>query len=191
MNPENKTIIDTLTGSFLISTPRMPDPRFSEQVLYICAHSHEGTMALVINQPNPFLTMDEILMGANLSVPGKKLPSVYSGGPVEPTTACILFSSEYLAEQQLAVSSTISLSREARLLEDIARDQGPEKYLFLLGYAGWGPGQLEQELMAEGWLVVPADDTIVFDIPDEEKWQRAALLYGIDISTYDDVVGNA
>lgn len=148
-------------------------------------------MALVINQPNPFLTMDEILMGANLSVPGKKLPPVYSGGPVEPTTACILFSSEYLAEQQLAVSSTISLSREARLLEDIARDQGPEKYLFLLGYAGWGPGQLEQELMAEGWLVVPADDAIIFDIPDEEKWQRAALLYGIDISTYDDVVGNA
>lgn len=148
-------------------------------------------MALVINQPNPFLTMDEILRGANLSVPGKKLPPVYNGGPVEPMTACILFSSDYVAEQQLAVSSTISLSREARLLEDIAREQGPEKYLFLLGYAGWGPGQLEQELMAEGWLVVPADDAIVFDIPDEEKWQRAALLYGIDISTYDDVVGNA
>ncbi|MBA3007453.1 MAG: DUF179 domain-containing protein [Desulfocapsa sp.] len=191
MNQENNAIIDTLTGSFLVSTPRMPDPRFSEQVLYVCAHSHEGTMALVINQPNPFLTMDEILMGANLSVPGKKMPSVYNGGPVEPMTACILFSSEYLAEHQLAVSSTISLSREARLLEDIAKDQGPEKYLFLLGYAGWGPGQLEQELMAEGWLVVPADDAIIFDIPDEEKWQRAALLYGIDISTYDDVVGNA
>ncbi|MFH2122444.1 MAG: YqgE/AlgH family protein [Pseudomonadota bacterium] len=191
MNPENNAIIDTLTGSFLISTPRMPDPRFSEQVLYICAHSHEGTMALVINQPNPFLTMDEILKGAKLSVPGRKLPPVYNGGPVEPMTACILFSSEYEAEQQLAVSSTISLSREARLLEDIARDQGPEKYLFLLGYAGWGPGQLEQELIAEGWLVAPADDAIIFDIPDEEKWQRAALLYGIDISTYDDVAGNA
>lgn len=191
MNPENKSIIDTLTGSFLISTPRMPDPRFSEQVLYICAHSHEGAMAVAINRPNPFLGLDEILRGANLPVPDGQLPPVYNGGPVEPTSACILFTSDYLAEQQLAVSATISLSREARLLEDIARGQGPEKYLFLLGYAGWGPGQLEHELIAEGWLVVPADDTLIFDVPDEEKWQRAAMLYGIDISTYGDVVGNA
>ncbi|MCX5870231.1 MAG: YqgE/AlgH family protein [Deltaproteobacteria bacterium] len=191
MNPENKSIIDTLTGSFLISTPRMPDPRFSEQVLYICVHSHEGTMALVINRPNLFLTMDEILRGANLPVPESILPPVYSGGPVEPASACILFSSDYQAEQQLAISATISLSRDVRLLEDIARGQGPEKYLFILGYAGWGPGQLEQELVAEGWLVVPADDALVFDVPDEEKWQRAALLYGIDIATYGDMIGNA
>ncbi len=191
MNPENSTIIDTLTGSFLISTPRMPDPRFSEQVLYICAHSHEGTMAVVINRPNPFLTMDEILSGAKLPVPEKSLPPVYIGGPVEPASAFILFSYDYQTEQQLAISSTISLSREAILLEDIAKDQGPEKYLFILGYAGWGPGQLEHELMAEGWLVVPADDSIVFDVPNDEKWQRAAMLYGIDISTFGDVVGNA
>jgi len=191
MNPENSSIIDTLTGSFLISTPRMPDPRFSEQVLYICAHSHEGTMAVVINRPNPFLTMDEIFSGAKLPVPEKPLPPVYIGGPVEPDSAFILFSSDYQTEQQLAISSTISLSREATLLEDIAKDQGPEKYLFILGYAGWAPGQLEHELMAEGWLVVPADDSIVFDVPDDEKWQRAAMVYGIDISTFGDVVGNA
>lgn len=191
MNPENKSIIDTLSGSFLISTPRMPDPRFSEQVLYICAHSHEGAMAVAVNRPNYFLGMDEILKSAKLPVPDKKLPPVYHGGPVEPTCACILFSSEYQTEQQLAISPTISLSREACLLEDIARGQGPEKYLFLLGYAGWGPGQLEQELVAEGWLVVPGDDAIIFDVPDEEKWQRAAMLYGIDISTYGDVIGNA
>jgi putative transcriptional regulator len=191
MNPENTAIIDTLTGSFLISTPRMPDPRFSEQVLYICAHSHEGTMAVAINRPNLFLSLDEILSGANLPVPTEKMGPIYNGGPVEPTSALILFSSDYQADQQLAVSPTISLSREARLLEDIAKGQGPAKYLFILGYAGWGPGQLEQELLAEGWLVVPADDALVFDVPDEEKWQRAAMLYGIDISTYGDVVGNA
>ncbi len=191
MNPENTAIIDTLTGSFLISTPRMPDPRFSEQVLYICAHSHEGTMAVAINRPNLFLSLDEILSGANLPVPAEKMGPIYNGGPVEPTSALILFSSDYQADQQLAVSPTISLSREARLLEDIAKGQGPAKYLFILGYAGWGPGQLEQELIAEGWLVVPADDALVFDVPDEEKWQRAAMLYGIDISTYGDVVGNA
>jgi putative transcriptional regulator len=191
MNPENSAIIDTLTGSFLISTPRMPDPRFSEQVLYICAHGHEGTMAVAVNRPNPFLSLDEILNGAKLLVPAEKMGPVYNGGPVEPTSALILFSSDYQAEQQLAVSPSISLSREAKLLEDIAKGQGPEKYLFILGYAGWGPGQLEQELVAEGWLVVPADDALIFDVPDEEKWQRAALLYGIDISTYEDVIGNA
>lgn len=191
MNPENTPIIDTLTGSFLISTFRMPDPRFSEQVLYICAHSHEGAMAVAINKPNYFLSLDEILRSVNLPVPEIKLPSIYHGGPVEPTMASILFSSDYQAEQQLVISDTVSLSREVRLLEDIARGQGPEKFLFLLGYAGWGPGQLEQELMSEGWLVVPADDTLIFDVPDEEKWQRAALLYGIDIATYEDVVGNA
>lgn len=191
MNPDQPPIIDTLTGSFLISTPRMPDPRFSEQVLYICAHSHEGAMAVTINRPNYFLMLDEILRGARLPVPDRKIPPVYSGGPVEPTSASILFSSDYHADQQLAISPTVSLSREARLLEDIAHDQGPEKFLFILGYAGWGPGQLEHELMTQGWLVVPAEDAIIFDVPDEEKWQRAALLYGIDISTYDDVVGNA
>lgn len=148
-------------------------------------------MAVAVNRPNPFLSLDEILNGAKLLVPAEKMGPVYNGGPVEPTSALILFSSDYQAEQQLAVSPSISLSREAKLLEDIAKGQGPEKYLFILGYAGWGPGQLEQELVAEGWLVVPADDALIFDVPDEEKWQRAALLYGIDISTYEDVIGNA
>ena len=85
----------------------------------------------------------------------------------------------------------VSLTRETRVLEDIACGRGPKKFLFLLGYTGWGPGQLEHELMANGWLSVPASDEIIFDSPDEFKWRAAAMQYGIDIATYEDVIGNA
>jgi putative transcriptional regulator len=191
MIKENPSIIDTLTGSFLISTQKMPDPRFEEQVIYICAHSHEGAMGVAINKPNHIFSLAEILRGANLPVPEGRLPPVYIGGPVELESAFILYKSDYRTDYQLDISPTISLSRETRVLEDIARNRGPEKYLFILGYAGWGPGQLEQELVDDGWLMVPADDTVIFDIPDEEKWRTAAMQYGIDISVFGDVVGNA
>jgi putative transcriptional regulator len=191
MKRENPPIIDTLTGSFLISTPKMPDPRFEEQVIYICAHSHEGAMGLAINKPNSFFSLEEILKGAGLPIPVTPLPPVYIGGPVELESAFILYGSNYRTEYQLEITPNISLSRETKVLEDIARGQGPEKYLFILGYAGWGPGQLEQELVEDGWLMVPADEHVIFDLPDEEKWRAAAMTYGIDISVYGDLVGNA
>ncbi len=191
MNTGKTSIIDNLTGSFLISTPKMPDPRFEEQVIYICAHSQEGAMGVAINKPNALFSMAEILRGAGLPVPETQLPPVYIGGPVELESAFILYKSDYRTDFQLEVSPTISLSRETKVLEDIARLQGPEKYLFILGYAGWGPGQLEQELVDDGWLMVPAEDHIIFDIPDEDKWRTAALMYGIDISVFGDIVGNA
>jgi putative transcriptional regulator len=191
MSKESRPIIDTLTGSFLISTPQMPDPRFEEQVIYICAHSEEGAMGVVINRPNVMFTLSEVLRGAGLEIPSTDLPPIHIGGPVELESAFILYKSDYHTEYELTVSPTISLSRETKVLEDISKSIGPEKYLFLLGYAGWGPGQLEQELLDDGWLTVPADDHIIFDTADEEKWRSAALLYGIDISVYADVVGNA
>ncbi len=191
MTKENAPIIDTLTGSFLISTSKMPDPRFEEQVIYICAHSHEGAMGVAINRPNAMFTMVEILKGAGLPIPPEELPPVYIGGPVELESAFILYESSYHAEYELAISSTVSLSRETKVLEDISKSCGPERYLFLLGYAGWGPGQLEKELMDDGWLTVPSDDYIIFDAANEDKWKSAAMMYGIDISVYSDVVGNA
>lgn len=191
MTNEKAPIIETLTGSFLISTPKMPDPRFEEQVVYICAHSHEGAMGVVINRPNLMFTLGEVLQGAGLSIPPEPLPPIHIGGPVELESAFILYKSEYHTEYELSVSPTVSLSRETKVLEDISKSIGPRKYLFLLGYAGWGPGQLEQELLDDGWLTVPADDHIIFDTADEDKWRSAAMLYGIDISMYTDVAGNA
>ena len=191
MKTANPSVIDSLTGSFLISTPKMPDPRFEEQVIYICAHSHEGAMGVAINKPNSMFSFAEILRGAGMPVPAGGLPPVYIGGPVELESAFILYRSDYRTDFQLEVSPTVSLSRETRVLEDIARQRGPEKYLFILGYAGWGPGQLEHELVENGWLMVPAEDHVIFDVPDEEKWRTAAMTYGIDISVYGDFVGNA
>jgi len=191
MGHDNTSVIENLTGSFLISTMKMPDPRFAEQVIYICAHNQEGTMGVAINKVNPLFTMDQVLKGADLPVPDGLLPPVHIGGPVEVESAFILYGPGYRTEYQLDISETIFLSRETRVLEDISGSKGPEKYLFILGYAGWGPGQLEHELLDEGWLAIPADDRIIFDVDDEEKWQMAAMQYGIDISIYGDIVGNA
>lgn len=191
MKDDTSPIIESLTGSFLISTQNMPDPRFEEQVIYICAHSQDGAMGVAINRPNTMFTMSEILKSAGLPIPDENLPPVYIGGPVELESAFILYTSDYNTDYQLEVSPTVFLSRETKVLEDIARSQGPEKYLFLLGYAGWGPGQLERELLDDGWLTIPGNDSIIFDTQDEEKWKAAAMLYGIDISVYGDVVGRA
>lgn len=191
MTSHSTPIIDSLTGSFLISTQKMPDPRFEEQVILICAHSEEGAMGVAINRPNTMFTMAEILKSSNLPVPDGDLPPVHVGGPVELESAFILYSTGYTTEYQLQVSPTVFLSRETKVLEDIAHGRGPEKYLFLLGYAGWAPGQLERELLDDGWLTVPANDVIIFDTEDDEKWRAAAMLYGIDISVYGDVAGRA
>jgi len=191
MEKTGAPILDCLTGTFLISTQNMPDPRFEEQVIYICAHSEDGAMGVAINRPNTMFTMAEILRSTDLPIPEKELPPVYIGGPVELESAFILYTSDYSTEYQLEVSETVFLSRETKVLEDIALSRGPEKYLFLLGYAGWGPGQLEGELLNDGWLTVPGNDVIIFDTPDEEKWRAAAMQYGIDISIYGDIVGRA
>ncbi len=169
----------------------MPDPRFAEQVIYICSHSDEGAVGIAINKPDPGISLDDVLRSGNLPVPPDLNTQVYIGGPVEPNAAFILYQSDYVTEEQLEVSPTVFLSRSNKVLEDIGYGRGPEKFLFAVGYAGWGPGQLEQELVSQGWLTIPADDSIIFDVPDHEKWRQAAALYGIDISTFQDFVGNA
>ncbi|WP_163336596.1 YqgE/AlgH family protein [Desulfopila sp. IMCC35008] len=189
MSDTKAPIIESLTGSFLVSTTQMPDPRFEEQVIYICAHNKEGAMGLAINKPNHAFSMVEVLRGADLPVPHEELPPIYVGGPVELESAFILYHSDYRTEYQLEVTETVSISRETKVLEDIALGRGPEKYLFLLGYTGWGPGQLERELVDDGWLTVPASDHIIFDMDCEEKWKAAAMQYGIDIATFGDVIG--
>ena len=102
-------VLHSLTGSFLISTSKMPDPRFEEQVIYVCAHSDEGAMGIVINKPNFIVTMDDVLRGAGLQAPSEKLPPVYIGGPVEQESAFILYTSDYRTEHELVVSETVSV----------------------------------------------------------------------------------
>jgi len=184
--------MNSLKGYFLIATSKMPDPRFQEQVVYLCAHNEDGAMGLIVNQPLPDILLGDILQSFNFDSPGFELPPVYLGGPVETNTAYILYSSEYeSAASYLEVSQSVRLTREPGVLEDIANGKGPQKFLFLLGYAGWAPGQLENELRMDGWLTLPAEDEVLFDTPDDQKWHKAARKFGIDISVFGDVVGSA
>ena len=183
--------MQSLKGSFLIATSQMPDPRFNKQVVYICAHSEkEGAMGLVINHPSAH-NLAEILHGADLPVPDVALPLVYLGGPVELEAAFFLFTSDYDTTHYIEVADNIRLSRDPEILHDISQGNLPRHFIFLLGYAGWAPGQLEHELTDNGWLTLPAHDDVLFDTPDEEKWQKAAERHGIDISTFGDIVGSA
>ncbi len=183
--------MQSLQGHFLIATPQMPDTRFQERVIYMCAHSDEGAMGLTVNHPVPDVTLADIFRSANLSVPDTKLPKVYLGGPVEMDTGFFLFSSEYESANILEVTSTVSLSRDPEILHDIWEGSGPSDFLFALGYAGWAPGQLENELSMNGWLTLPAEDDVLFNTPDELKWKKAAKSYGINIALFGDVIGSA
>ena len=183
--------MEDLSGHFLISTPQMPDPRFQEQVILLCAHNKEGAMGVVINKPNEEISMMEVLLSTNISLPEGPLPPVYNGGPVEMEAGFILYSSDYEGSNALKITQDVYLSRESKLLEKISKGDGPEKYMFLLGYAGWGPGRLEDELMDNSWLTVPGDMNVLFNTPDDKKWRQAARRYGINISIFSNIVGNA
>ena len=183
--------MESLSGNFLISTPQMPDPRFQEQVIYLCSHSDKGAMGLVVNNPNTMITLLDIFQSTKMPVPEEPLPPIYIGGPVEMDSGFILYSSDYFSPNGLVVCPEISLSRDMKLLEDISAGKGPKHYLFLLGYAGWGAGQLETELMDNSWLTVPGDYDVLFKTPDESKWKTTAKNFGVDISMFGDVMGTA
>lgn len=188
--------MESLRGQFLISTPQMPDPRFREQVVVICDHNKDGAMGVVINNPHKEITLVDIFNGAGISPPKQIVSPVYIGGPVGVADGFVIYKkvSEYEEDKEsysMRICDDIFLSRDLKLLEDIGKDKGPDDYLFLLGYAGWGPGQLEMELMDSGWLILPVDSEIIFNVDDQSKWRMAACRYGIDISIFGDVVGNA
>ena len=185
--------MDSLTGQFLIATPRMGDPRFQEAVILICSHDEGGAFGLVLNHPFPEMNMLDVLASFEISSVDHSLPPVLLGGPVEMETAFFLHSTDYPLDQGagLMVSEDICLSRSPALLRDLAAGQGPSQCLFLLGYAGWGPGQLEEELCGEGWLPLPASSEDVFQTPTDKMWKKVTANFGIDITLYDDVAGNA
>ncbi|MDA8418345.1 MAG: YqgE/AlgH family protein [Desulfobacteraceae bacterium] len=182
--------MQSLKGQFLIATTQMPDPRFKELLIYLCSHDQDGAMGLVVNRPSAHSLL-EILKGLQVEVGNGEWPPIYLGGPVETEAAFFLYTADYQAGDFLAVGGDLRLSRDPQILHDLAAGRGPRRYLFALGYAGWGPGQLENELTVNGWLTLPAEESIIFDTPDVEKWQQAARRFGIDIAIFNDQVGLA
>lgn len=181
-----------LTGQLLIAMPQMNDPRFARTVIYICAHTADGAMGLVVNREIEALTFPDLLKQLNIDaeVIDDKIQVLF-GGPVETGRGFVLHSSDYVQNATMLVDKRVGLTATMEVLKDIASGNGPRLNLLALGYAGWGPGQLDAEIHANGWLTVPADDGLVFDPDLDNKWERALAKIGIDFSMLSSEAGHA
>lgn len=184
--------MQNLAGFFLLATPKMSDPRFARRVILICRHHQdEGAMGFVVNRPLPQITLAEVYVNMNLPVPEINLPHVFVGGPVEQEAAFFLHSTEYSSPHFMDVDGLARLSRDQQVLFDIAKGRGPLNFRFLLGYAGWAPGQLEEELADDGWLTLPGTDHDLFSAPVDKLWETIAARHGINIELFDEIAGTA
>ena len=171
----------SLAGQLLIAMPAMGDTRFSHAVIFLCAHAPEGALGIVVNQKLATPRFDELLQQLEIApAPPARSLRVLSGGPVETSRGFVLHSAEWHGEGTMRVNEIASLTASLDILRLVAEGTGPQEALLALGYAGWGPGQLDQEIQANGWLTAPAEAAILFDADDATKWHRALGLLGID-----------
>ena len=181
-----------LTGQLLIAMPQMRDPRFARSVIYMCAHNSDGAMGLVINRQLGSLSFPDLLEQLGVDPAGTSdTVKVHFGGPVETGRGFVLHSADYKHEGTLVVDPEIALTATVDILRAIADGEGPRQRLLALGYAGWGPGQLESEIQANGWLNVTADSGLVFALDLEAKWAQAMEKLGIDSNMLSSEAGHA
>jgi len=165
---------DYLTGQLLVATPEMRDPRFVETVIYMVKHSTEGAFGLVINRPLAKGPVEDLLKGFGIDSSGAKGEIiVHYGGPVSPRAGFVLHSDDVLLEESAKVANGIAMTSDPKLIEAMAQGKGPRQSLFILGYAGWAPGQLEGELKAGSWFVVSGDKALIFGQDADRKWRQA------------------
>jgi putative transcriptional regulator len=177
-----------LDGQMLIASPGMQDERFARSLIYVCAHSSEGAMGIVVNQPAPHISFPDLLVKLDVIPAADKiqLPStagdvtVLKGGPVETERGFVLHSADFFIESStLPIDEGICLTATLDILKAIARGDGPHNAILALGYAGWAPGQLENELHHNGWLHCAADPELIFGADIEAKYDQAMLKLGI------------
>ena len=170
-----------LTGQMLIAMPAMADPRFSHSVIYLCAHSAEGAMGLVVNRPLAKPNFDDLLRQLEIEPnPPERRIRLCAGGPVENGRGFVLHTADWSGEGSLQVNDRLALTSSLDVLKVIAAGGGPREGLLALGYAGWGPGQLDEEMQQNAWLSAPADEALVFDGGHDTKWRRALATLKID-----------
>lgn len=193
LSPEVGTADDGyMTGHLLVASPAMPDPRFEKTVIYMCTHSADGAMGLVINRPFGGVSFAELMQ--QLEVTGPLMPidqPVLCGGPVESERGFVLHSSDYESEATLGIEPGVSLTASFEILKAISVGEGPKDQLMVLGYAGWGAGQLDAELQDNGWLMVPGSTELIFHTPLDDKWERALASLGIDPRMMTSDIGHA
>ena len=190
--PRIATTEGHLTGMLLIAMPGMPDPRFAKSVIYLCAHSADGAMGLVVNQIAPGMSLPRVVeqLGIRPEIDLSSEP-VHVGGPVETGRGFVLHSCDYVQESTLVIDDRFALTATLDVLKAIALGTGPRRKVFALGYAGWAPGQLDQEIQENGWLVAPAAEELVFGRDDATKWQRALARLGVDPASLSSAAGRA
>ncbi|WP_112322334.1 YqgE/AlgH family protein [Oceanibium sediminis] len=174
--------MEFLDGKLLVAMPGMGDPRFDHSVIFMCAHSEEGAMGLMINKPARELSFKELLSQLEVSEETPpKAPDIYFGGPVEHGRGFVLHTADYRIDgATMDVEGGFAMTATLDILRDIAGGRGPSQSLLTLGYAGWAPGQLESEIQANGWLVADADASLLFDLDPKQRWAAAMEKIGID-----------
>ena len=182
----------SLTGHFIIAMPSLTDSYFDQSVTYICEHDENGAFGIVINHETD-ITLDDILTDIDLSPENSSNhnQTLFIGGPVQQDRGFILHKTSGEWKSTLKVDDKISLTTSRDILEAIAKNKGPKDNLVVLGYAGWAPGQLEQEFLDNAWLSCPADENIIFKTPVKNRFQSAADIIGVDMSTISNDTGHA
>jgi putative transcriptional regulator len=182
----------SLQDHFLIAMPAMADPNFNETVTYICKHDADGAFGVIINRPSD-LSLAEMLGQLAIPLEDRSCAEhpVLQGGPVEPERGFVLHRSAQPFEATLATGSEVNVTVSPDILTALGRGAGPDPVLIVLGYAGWGRGQLEAELQANAWLTVPANTSILFETPFEQRWTAALGLPGVDIQRITNYAGHA
>ncbi len=182
-----------LNGKVMIAMPEMGDPRFAYSVIFMCAYSAEGAMGLVINKPTDDLRLSNLLEQLDISQgeDARDLP-VHFGGPVEHGRGFVLHDHGYHSSlSTLDVTEDFAMTATLDILEDLSQGRGPGHAIIALGYAGWGPGQLEGEIAQNAWLICEADHELVFDTPDALKWEAALKKLGVSALTLSAEAGRA
>lgn len=201
-DPRRKGPLDRpyLDGQLLVAMPGMPDSRFARSVIYICAHSDEGAMGIVLNQKASKISFPELLVQLDVIKEDQaiSLPSqvggvqVLRGGPVETGRGFVLHSNEYAIDNStLEIAKGVSLTATIDILRAIANGSGPDRALLALGYASWSAGQLESEISGNGWLTAPAEASLIFDDVHESKYARALRGIGVDPAFLSSQAGHA
>lgn len=175
---------------FLIAMPALNDPNFSRSVTYLCEHNEDGAMGLVINRPSD-MTVQQLLAHLEMEIIVELPQPLMVGGPVQVDRGFVMHKPETQWRSTWAISRDVAITTSQDILEALARGEGPAEAIVALGYAGWGAGQLEQEILDNSWLTVPARPRILFDIPIEKRWEAAMRLIGFDISQLSGAAGHA
>ncbi len=180
--PANETGYDYVGGRLLVASPRLADPRFAHAVIYMVDHDRSGALGLMINRGLGSGPLGKFLKGFGIIEPeATGNIRLLSGGPVEPGALFIIHSGDFKGVSPLSTRGGIVVTRRVDALTALARGNGPASALVILGYAGWGPGQLEEEIRNGNWLIAPATKALIFDRQLATKWERASEMAGVEL----------